>query len=117
MAPPAGCTVDDMQRAARGEGGMAVRRRDGAGNGPTRPRRVDTTRREYGPPTSRKRRRKAPRSDAYMAMSRTPIRQPHKKRPLVIITERVVDRIVGGRYEWRDGQYKRRRVIVFDDGG
>ena len=28
-----------------------------------------------------------------------------------------IDRIVGDRYEWRDGQYKVRRVVVYDDGG
>ena len=28
-----------------------------------------------------------------------------------------IDRIVGGRYEWRDGRYKVRRVVVYDDGG
>ena len=28
-----------------------------------------------------------------------------------------IDRIVGGRYEWRDGEYAKRRVVVFDDGG
>ena len=28
-----------------------------------------------------------------------------------------IDRIVGDRYEWRDGRYKVRRVVVYDDGG
>ena len=28
-----------------------------------------------------------------------------------------IDRIVGNRYEWRDGRYKVRRVVVYDDGG
>ena len=28
-----------------------------------------------------------------------------------------IDRVVGERYEWRDGAYAERRVVVFDDGG
>ena len=28
-----------------------------------------------------------------------------------------IDRIVGERYEWRDGAYAKQRVVVFDDGG
>ena len=27
-----------------------------------------------------------------------------------------INRIVGERYEWRDGAYAKRRVVVFDDG-
>ena len=28
-----------------------------------------------------------------------------------------IDRVVGERYEWRDGAYAKQRVVVFDDGG
>ena len=28
-----------------------------------------------------------------------------------------IDRIVGERYDWRDGAYAKRKVVVFDDGG
>ena len=28
-----------------------------------------------------------------------------------------IDRIVSGRYEWRDGRYAKKRKIVYDDGG
>ena len=28
-----------------------------------------------------------------------------------------IDRIVGERYEWRDGAYAKKRQVVFDDGG
>ena len=28
-----------------------------------------------------------------------------------------IDRIVGERYEWRDGAYAKKRKVVFDDGG
>ena len=57
------------------------------------------------------------RSTAYMDASSKRHATAVTLRKRIEVGALTIDRIVGGRYEWRDGRYKVRRVVVYDDGG
>ena len=62
------------------------------------------------------RKRKAPASGAYMDADGARAGHVTLSRA-VVVGERTIDRVVGDRYEWRDGAFAKRRRVVFDDGG
>ena len=64
-----------------------------------------------------KRKERGAASAAYMEASGKRRAVGGALRRRIEVGEHTVDRIVGGAYEWRDGRYKVKRVIVYDDGG
>ena len=87
---------------------------------PKRPRRAGVpvvnyseTGRRAGPARQK---RKVAQSQAYMDASGATGGRVTLSRAIEV-GSRTIDRIVGGRYEWRDAAYVKKPRIVFDDGG